>query len=133
MKKTFEELKEVDVMVAQLYKKDETLKNGKFGYGWSKFYKKNINPTQEELVDKITDNQVENALTDDKTKELLKGTDNNYKYSKEGMKALLEANRKLMKEFDEKEIEVIPYFIKSENLPELTEEQKEELKNLIIE
>lgn len=132
MKKIFSELKEADQLVAKLYAKDKNLKNGKFGYAWNKFYNKNITPTNEELVDKITDNQVENALTDPNTKELLKGADQQYKYGKEGMKALLEVNRKLMKEFDAKEIEVVPYFIKAENLPELSEEEKLELTGLVI-
>jgi hypothetical protein len=132
MKKTFEELKSLDASVAWLYAKDGTLRNSKFGYAWGKFFKKNIGPTQEELSDKITDSQVDNALVDEKTKELLKDASGNYKYGKEGMKLLLEHSRKLINEFNSKEIEVVPYFIKLENMPELSDEQREEFEGLII-
>lgn len=133
MTKTFLEIKEADQLVASLYEKDPNIQKGKFGYAWKKIIDKNYNPTITELNDKMTDNRVEYALTDEKTKELLKGSDGNYKYSKEGMKALLAAQRALIKEYDSKEIEVVPFYIKSEDLPELTDEEKETLKGLIIE
>jgi len=136
MKKTFLEIQEADQIVGSLYAKDKTLEKGKFGYAWGRFIKKNYNPISEELNEKIIDNRVEHALVDEKTKELLyegEGKEKSYKYSKDGMKALLEANRKLIKEFNKKEIEVIPFYISEENLPELLEGEREILTGLVIE
>lgn len=132
MKKTFLQIKEADQLVAQLYSKNESLEKGKFGYAWKKIIEKNYNPVIKELSEKIEDNRVDNALVNETTKELLIGEDKNYKYSKDGMKTLITINRKLIKDFDEKEIEVIPYYCKDIPL-NLTEEETEILKGLIIE
>jgi hypothetical protein len=137
MKKTFEELREADTVVANLYMKNPKLKEGKFGYGWSKFYKKNLEPTYTEMQEKMADAKVENAMVDEKTKELLYDiTDphnKSYKYTKEGMKKLTEEFRKIVKEYDTKEVEVEPYFIKdTKYIPEMLDEERELLTNLII-
>lgn len=135
IKRTFKQLQEIDQLVVQLYKKDPTLKNGKFSTGYSKFYKKNYLPLLEELQEKIQDNQLEFALVDEKTKELLYGEPDErgnkpYKFSKEGMKSLMEANRKLIKEFDAKEVTVEPYICK--DVPKLEKEDEELLKGCIL-
>jgi len=130
MKKTFKELKEADQLIAELYAKNPNLKNTKFGYAWKRFTDKNYTPLIAELNDKIVDSRVEHALTDSTTKELLYTGDSNYKYDKEGMKSLIDANRKTLKEYDLKEVEITPFIVK--DLPELTEEETEVLKGLII-
>ena len=130
MQKTYLELMQVDELVGRLYAKDAKLRDGKFGYAWKRFVDKNIAPVMSELNDRLMDNKVENALTDPTTKELLYTADKNFKYSKEGMKVLLDANRKLLKEFEGRQIEIKPFYVA--DLPELLEEEKELLKGLII-
>jgi hypothetical protein len=133
MKKTISEIREADELVGKLYRDNPDAKKGKFGYAWTKFIKKNLNPIVEDLNDRLADNRVEFALTDKTTKELLYGEDKNYKYDKEGMKQLLEANRALIKEYDRMEVEIIPFFVKEEDLPAMLDEEKEMLKGLVIE
>jgi len=129
MNKTLEELLEADRLVAKLYSKEPTLKDGKFGYAWKRFYAKNITPVLTEMQEKTQDAYIDNALEDPKTKELLKDGDN-YKYSKEGMKNLTEQIRTITKEYQAKEIEVEPYI--SSSVPEMTDEQKDVLTGLVI-
>jgi len=134
MKKLFLEIKEADQVVAQLYAKTPKLRDTKFGYAWKRFMDKNYPLLATEINDRMTDNRIEFALTDPTTKELLytDSKNNNFKYSKEGMKSLLDANRKLVKEYDAKEVEIIPFIVKKADLPELTEEEKEILTGLVI-
>ena len=49
LKKTFEQLKEIDNIVGGLYTKNIKLKDGKFGYAYNKFYVKNIKPLLDEM------------------------------------------------------------------------------------
>lgn len=129
-KRTFAKLKEIDECVAKLYAKDETLRNAKFGYWYNKFYKKNIAPIVTEIEEKLADCRLENALVDEKTKEILYNG-NAFKYNKEDMQNLVNFNRKIIKEYDEKEFDVIPCI--SSELPEgLEEEEKDLLKGLLI-
>ena len=137
MKKTYAELREIDEIVGGLYIKNPKTKDGKFGYGYGRFYSKNAKSISEELNEKIMDSRIENAMVDEKTKELLYdlqggGQNKLYKYTKEGMKKFLEETRKITKEYDEKEIEIIPFFVKEEDLPEMSEEEKELLKGCLI-
>lgn len=133
MIKIFKELRDIDQLVANLYTRNETIKKGKFGYYYTKFYKKNIQPTIDEKEEKLADARLENALTDEKTKEVLYTdiTNTAYKFDKEGTKRLIQFNRALQKEYDAKEIEIVP--VVSIEIPsELSDEEKEELRGLVI-
>jgi hypothetical protein len=116
MKKTYQELIEIDGIIARLYAEDLNIRKGKFGYAYTKFHTKNIAPVQKEMREKLEDLQVDNALTDEKTGELLYGEPapnqqkGDFKFNKEGMKKLTFETRALIKEFQEKEIEIEPFF-----------------------
>ena len=131
MKKTIEQLLEIDTVVGGMFRKDQTLKDTKFGYAFSRFYKKNIDPHIKEYREELQDLAVEHALEDKDTKALLVNEKGEYKYSKEGQKELTKAQRKLEKEFLSKEIEVEPYI--SMYTPELTETQQEILSGTLVE
>jgi len=121
---------EIDNVVGRLYKKDPTLKNGKFGYGYAKFFKKNIHPIVAEINEEIENCRIDNCLADEKTKEILYTADKQFRYDKEGYKKLNEFIRKINKEYAEKEVEVEPYILK--DVPELLEEEKELLQGILI-
>jgi hypothetical protein len=133
MIKTFKQLQEVDQLVASLYQKDKTLEQSKMGYAYKRFSEKNYFPVVKELQEKLIDIRVDNAMEDPTTKQILKDpTDQRgFKYSKEGLKKCIEQERKVIDEFNKREIEIIPYI--SSFVPEiLTEDNLEELKGLIF-
>ncbi len=132
VKKTLEQLLEVDNVVGDLYAKNPKLKDGKFGYAYNRFYAKNIKPVTDEMQEKTADARIENAMVNEQTKELLKDTanPNAYKYTKEGMKKLTQDVRDIIKEFNKKEVEVIPFF--TTDVPEMMDEQKELLVGCLI-
>lgn len=130
MKKTFQELNEVDNIVAKLYKTNPTLKDSKFGYAYKRFYEKNYQPILKKLQEELTDLAVEHALEDKETKALLKDDKGNYEYSKEGKIKLMKAERELLEETNSKEIEIEPYI--SPMTPELTEYEFEILNGLVV-
>ena len=132
MKKTFLEIKEADQLVAQLYAKNPNLRDSKFGYNWKRVLDKNYKPTNNDLNDKIEDAKIDCCLTNEKTKEILYDEKGGYKFSKEGLKDLREIHKKLVKEYDLKEVEIIPFIVKKADLPELTEEEISILKGLIV-
>lgn len=132
--KTFKELSEIDLMMGELYTKTPTLKDTKFGYGYKRFAEKNYYPKQKEYSEAVLDLRIENALVDEKTKAIIyRDNGQSFEYSKEGLKNLQTQTRKLENEWDVKEIEIEPYFIKEENLPKLNEYQTELLKGVLIE
>lgn len=131
MKKTFLQIKESDQLVAQLYANDENLQKGKFGYAWKRFIEKNYKPLVVEINEKMDDARIDNALTDPNTGEILYNGEN-YKFGKEGVKALIEYGRKLDKQYNERLVEIIPFLVKKADLPALTDEEQEILKGLVI-
>lgn len=131
MKLNLEQLNEINNVVAELYKKDEHLKQGKFGYAYNKFYQKNTQVILDELKEAITISNVNNALEDEKTKALITDEKGKYKYSKEGKIALLKEQKAIVEEYYKKEIELTLYL--SPVKPEMTEEQYEVLKGVIVE
>lgn len=137
MKKTFKDLLEIDGMVGLMYKKNPILKDTKFGYGYKRFYIKNIEKIKEEFTNELTDLRIDNALVDEKTKALLSDPNPNsrgFQYSKEGLKALIKAENELEDKWDLKEVEVEPYFIKREFFPEnLTDDQFEVFTGVLLE
>jgi len=135
LKKTFEQLKEIDNIVGNLYAKNPKLRDGKFGYAYNKFYTKNIKPILDEVNEEITDCRIENAMTDPTTKELLydssRGPEQKlFKYTKEGLKKFNDEVRKITKKYDAKEVEIIPNF--TTDIPEMFDEEKAELKGCLI-
>lgn len=132
MQKTFLQIKEADQLVAQLYAKDASLEKSKLGYAWKRFIEKNYKPVVEEINEKLEDSKIENCLVDKNTKEILYGLNGSYKFTQEGLKAVFDFRRSLMKEYDEKQFEVIPFIVKENDLPTLSEEEKELLTGLII-
>lgn len=133
MKRTLKELRAIDTEVAKLYREFPHIEKGKFGWAYKRYCEKNLSPLIEELGKKYQDAAIENALEDEKTKEIIRDPMNprGYKFSKEGEKKCVEVERKLLAEYNAKEIEVEPYIATS--IPvELTEELKESLKGLVI-
>lgn len=132
MKKTFEQILEIDAVVGQLYKKEPTLKDSKFGYAYNKFYKKNIEKPMEEFKELMQDNYIDFALEDEKTKQIIRDEKSNtgYAYTKEQLKAMLKKEKEITEKFMAKEFEVEPYI--SALVPEMTEEQKEILTGSIL-
>lgn len=134
MIKTFKELSEIDIMIGGLYSKTPELKDSKFGYAYKRFAEKNYYPVNKEYGLVISDVRIDNALEDEKTKAILTSDKGRgFVYSKEGMRAVIKAESELEKKWDIKEIEIEPFIVKEENLPELNEEQKELLKGVLIE
>ena len=133
MKKTIVELREVDLMVGGLYKIKPNLRNTKFGYAYKKFSDKNYFPTVSEIRKHLLEINIDNALENPQTKEILidPANERGYKYSKNGLLKCIKEEQELLDKYNAKEIEIEPYF--SSYKPEdLTEEQAEMLKGLVI-
>lgn len=73
MKKTYQEILEIDSVVANLYEKDKDLPNTKFGYAYSRYHKKSLSPALDEfkfdkeelkkqVKEKLVDALVEKAI-----------------------------------------------------------------------
>lgn len=133
MIKTFKELQEIDNVVGELYKTNPDLKQSKFGYAYKRYSAKNYEPIVKEFRDELELIRLENAMEDEKTKEVLIDRMNSrgYKYSKEGLKNAMKQEADLMEKFNLKEIEIIPYITTS--IPEeLNDEVKEMLTGIVI-
>lgn len=132
MQKTFKELLELDAVIGGLYQKNPALRETKFGWAQKRFYETNIAPTLKEYRDKTTEIQINNALEDKTTKALLIDPKNprGYLYSREGQIKCIAEENKLWEEYQAMEVEVKPYI--STYVPDLTEEQTELLKGLLI-
>jgi hypothetical protein len=133
--RTFEELKNIDLVVGAMYKIEPTLRETRFGYGYKRFADKHYYKLNKEYLQKLVDIRIDNALTDEVTKELI--IDNNpnsrgFKYGKEGFKALIKAERALEESWDNQVVEIEPYIIKKEDLPKLTDVQKDLFKGILI-
>lgn len=131
--KTFQELQEIEQMIGNLYAQHPTIKETKFGYAYKRFVDKNYVPTLKNFQDEIEGIRIDNALENETTKEILLDRTNprGYKYSREGLKKTIEAERKSIEEWNKKQIGITP-FISSYIPPELNGEQKEMLEGLVI-
>lgn len=131
--KTFKEIQEVNQLIGELYQKDKSLQDSKFGYACKRFLEKNYNPIIKEAREELMDIRINNAMEDKTTKEILKDqTDmRGFKYTKEGLKKCIQEENDLNAKYESKEIECEPYI--SSYVPVLTEEQIAMLKDLIIE
>jgi len=133
IKKTFKELKELDAVIGNLYGKNPELKKGKFGYAYNKFVKKNFVPMLNEYRDELNLIAVNNALTDEKTKELIYDETNSrgFKFSKEGLIACMKQEKECEANWNTKELDLEPFI--SVEVPEnMTEEEIEVLTGVII-
>lgn len=133
LQRTFNDLQNIDNIVGRIYQRIPTLQESKFGYAYKRFSEKNIIPAFKEYNNLITDIRVEHALEDEKTKEVLtdKTSNRGFKYSKEGLKKVIAAERELMDSFGEKAFDVEPYI--AAYVPEdLTEEEREVLAGILI-
>lgn len=136
VKKTFKELNEVDSLIGELYQKNPKLKESKFGYAYKRFIDKNFIEHLKEYQHQLSDVRIDNAMEDKDTKEILKDPtpgSRGFKYTKEGLKKVIEQENEIMKKWNEKEIEVEPYIITAENLPILSEGQREQLSGILVE
>lgn len=133
--KTFKQLREADTIVAKLYERFKELEHGKFGYAWKRFAEKNYAEYLKEFQRELGDIRVDNALEDKETKAILRDKENHrgYQYSKAGEKKVIEQENALVKKWEEKEIEVEPYYIQEESLPVLDQYERESLEGMLIE
>lgn len=129
----FKELNEVDTLVGKLYTIDPNLKKTKFGYAYERFVKMNFMPTWKERESEIQLSNLNFALEDKNTKEVLVDVTNprGYKYTKENLKDAFNAEKKIKAEYEEKQIEIKPFI--SSYVPEnLEEDERELLTGLIL-
>ncbi len=134
VKKTFKELQELDVLVGALYKRNTELQKGKFGYAYKRFVDTNYVKILKEYQHKINDARIDFALEDPITKEILKDKEDSrgFKYSKDGLKKVILKENEITDEFNPKEVEIDPYFISEASLPELSDEEREQLIGVLI-
>ena len=131
--KTLKELFYIDQLVGQLYKKDEKLRDTKFGYCYKRFVDKNLIPVMKERNEKIQDIQISNALDNKDTGEVITDHTNSrgFKYSKESLKKCIKEENELIEKYSKKEIKVEP-FISSYVPLELSDEEREMLSGILI-
>ncbi len=133
MKKTYKELQEVDIMVGQLYSDHPELKDSKFGYAYKRFADKNFYAQLKKLNQELLDARIDHALEDPDTKAILKDpTDaRGFKYSKEGLKKIIQAEIKISDKWENKEIDIEPYIC--QDIPEqISDELIGKLEGLLI-
>lgn len=112
MTKTFKELTEIDLLVAELYKNDPTLERSKFGYAYKRFADKNFYPINKEYRLELQDIRIDNAIEDATTKEVIVDHSNprGFKYTKESLKFVVKAEIDTEKKWESKECSIIPHF-----------------------
>ena len=133
MTKTFKELRDLDLLIGDLYAKDPSINDTKFGYAYKRFVKKNVQPVYEKYQEALADVRIANALEDPITHEILvdKESYRGYKFSREGLQKVIKEERSITEDWDKREIEVDPFL--SPYVPEsLTEEMKDQLTGLVI-
>lgn len=135
MTKTFKQLNEIDNTVGAMYLENPDLKNSKFGYGYKRFYQKNLETAFQEYKEELLNTRIDHALVDEKTKAILTDKDSTrgFMYDKIGIRNVIKAEKDLAEKYMEKEYEIEPYFIAPENLPELSESELEVLKGVLVE
>lgn len=128
---TYKDIKKLDELVGEMYTKDKTLKDTKFGYAYKRFVEKNYIPTQKEFNEAIQMCWIDNTL-EGKDKEVLKDpTDRRgFKFSKEGLKKVIETEKKLIEEYEAKEITIVPHI--PSYVPPLDDLDEEEIELLNI-
>ena len=130
----FKQLKQIDAIYGKLLA-DEKYKQTKIVYALKRFSEKNLVKMFGDYNKELEDIRIDNALTDKDTQAILyeeKG--GSYKYSKEGLKAVLKKIREVSEEWNEKEFEVEPFICKE--IPKgliLEEDELEVLEGVILE
>lgn len=130
----FEQLQKVNQIWGFLLL-DETFEKTKFSYAFKRFIEKN-KKFYTDYNEALQEIRIDNALTDEKTKELL--LDNTpgsrgFKFSKDDFKKLVKEERAISEKFNQKDCEVEPYLFKGETASfDLDEEAIEVLTGLII-
>lgn len=133
IKKTFEELKEIDELYGKLLG-NEGFANTKLGYAFKRFSDKNLKEIFQDFNDTLQDIRISNALTDKTTGAILYTSDQkNYQYTPEGLKTTLKLIKEKNKEYSDKEFEVKPFIYTDLGTIELLDEEKELIKGVIIE
>jgi len=132
--KTFKAIREADILVGQLYQATPELMETKFGYAWKRFTEKNYIPTLKKLQEEVNDARIDNALEDAITKEVLRDptSTRGFKYTKEGLKAVIKKENEINDRYELVEIDVEPYIVDKKNLPKLNEEQGLALVGMVI-
>lgn len=127
---TFELLLDINGAINNLFA-EPTFANTKFGYACKKFVQKNVVKPIADYDEEIMLCRVNNALTDEKTGELLQDEKGNYKFNKEGTIAFMQQSKEIRAKWLAKEVEIEPYIVT--DLPELTDEQTELFKGVFFE
>lgn len=132
--KTYKQLSDLDTTIFLLYQEKPELKNTKFGWGYKRFYEKNLKKIFDDYNAILIDIRIDNALIDERTKAIktTKENDRGFLYSPDGFKNVIKAEKKLWEDWKDKEFEVEPYIIAADSLPELIEEQIELMKDILI-
>ena len=133
MKKTFKQLREFNLYAQFLMERKPEIKETKFGYAMKRFVDKNLTKPFNDFNADLDIVRIDHALVDEKTKAILhseKGSLRPFQYSKEGLKAVIKGENDLIEQFNLKEFECEPFISKEK--PELTEEEIEAFKGLII-
>ena len=147
MKATFKQIRKFNIIGGEFLAKNV---NTKLAYAIKRVKEISVdtivksyqNALNERYFDDVQRQHVENALTDKTTGAILnspQGSQRPYLYDKEGLMKVLAAENtfenetavELLKEWDEKEFDILPYTIT--DIPEtLTDEQKEAFEGFVI-
>lgn len=137
--KTFAELREYNLLTADIIRRFPNLANTKFSYAMERFGEKNLKEiflTYNQAVDKV---RIEHALTDKDTDAILYTkepgpNEREYQYSKQGLLNVIKAERELVTEWDKKTFEVEPFIVKDipKEIKLLEETTIEKLKGILI-
>lgn len=128
MKITFQQAREIIAEINSL-STEPNFKNTKFAYAVDKFTKSSLKKPLEEYNEEIAMARVQNALEDEKTKQLILNEKGDYTFSRDGDIALRNATKEISERWATKEIEVTPFIVET---PDLTEIQKELFKGIFI-
>lgn len=132
IKKTFKELLEIDEVHGKLLQQ-EGFENTKLGYSLKRFSDKNIKKIFTDFNDVKQNIRIDNALVDEKTGALLYHTDGqSFKFTKEGLKRVISSIREATDVWDSKEFDVEPMICTELTGIELTGEDREILKDVVI-
>lgn len=136
MTKTFRELSEIEIMVAQLFMQHPGIAKSKFAYAYKRFHEKNYEPTLKQVRAERQDVYTDLALENPETKELLvdKESSRGFKFDRKGMKEVLKKERELDQKYENFEIEIEPYI--TEHIPEEVKNHEElysQLTGLLVE
>jgi len=130
MKLTFETIQSLNEEINSLYS-DVNFTKTKLGYAVKRVYNSSLKKIFQEFNDELEDARIDNALTDEKTKEIMYDATGKYKYSKDGLKAMIARSKEIIAAWDVKEFDIAPYFV--QELPELTQAQAEAFKGIFTE